>query len=85
MSGKSEPRYNWNEIEKHNSKNDCWLVIDNYVLDVTAFLDKHPAGAAVILRCAGKDATAQFKKVCHSKRAYAKMLTYRIGVCEEKR
>lgn len=41
------------EVAKHNSKKSCWIVIDSKVYDVTAFLSKHPGGAAIILKQAG--------------------------------
>ncbi|KAG2417582.1 hypothetical protein HFD88_008801 [Aspergillus terreus] len=51
------------EIEKHNSKESCWVAIHGSVYDVTEFLASHPGGSQVILRCAGKDATEDFTSV----------------------
>ncbi|OQE47026.1 hypothetical protein PENCOP_c001G01104 [Penicillium coprophilum] len=51
------------EISRHNNQASCWVVIHGAVYDVTDFLDSHPGGAAVILRCAGKDATEEFDSV----------------------
>ncbi len=33
------------EIAKHNSHEDCWLVIEDQVWDCTKFADHHPGGA----------------------------------------
>lgn len=41
------------EVAKHNSKESCWVIVADYVYDVTEFLDHHPGGAAQILRFAG--------------------------------
>ena len=30
------------EVQKHNSDDDCWLAIKGKVYDVTPFLDDHP-------------------------------------------
>lgn len=49
------------ELARHNSRSDCWVAIHGKVYDVTSFLSEHPAGAAVILKQAGKDATAAFE------------------------
>ncbi|KAJ9093821.1 hypothetical protein QFC20_007034 [Naganishia adeliensis] len=49
------------EVEKHNTRDDCWVVIQGYVYDVTDFLSLHPGGAGVILQHAGDDATEVFK------------------------
>lgn len=51
------------EVRKHNSKKDCWVIIHNKVYDVTDFIDDHPGGAAIILKYAGKDATKVFDPV----------------------
>lgn len=32
------------EIQKHNSFEDCWLVIDGNVWDLTEFAPQHPGG-----------------------------------------
>ncbi|WRT68158.1 uncharacterized protein IL334_005133 [Kwoniella shivajii] len=48
------------EVQKHTSKGDCWVVINGNVYDVTEFLSQHPGGEAIILKNAGKDATRIF-------------------------
>ena len=48
------------EVAKHNTKTDCWVVVDGQVLDVTSFLSDHPGGELAILTFAGKDATEEF-------------------------
>ncbi|KAI5832477.1 cytochrome b5 [Schizophyllum commune Tattone D] len=48
------------EVAKHTSRNDCWVIFDGEVYDVTNFLDKHSAGAESILKNAGKDVTPMF-------------------------
>jgi L-lactate dehydrogenase (cytochrome) len=47
------PRINGAEVAKHNSKNDCWIVLDSKAYDVTSFLSEHPGGAPIILKNAG--------------------------------
>ncbi|CAI6332586.1 unnamed protein product [Periconia digitata] len=48
-------------VAEHNSKSSCWIVLDSNVYDVTSFLQKHPGGAAIILKQAGTDATREFQ------------------------
>merc|ERR1712070_409619 len=48
------------EVGKHNSKDDCWVVVGDMVLDVTEFLPDHPGGKKAIMLFAGKDATEEF-------------------------
>lgn len=33
------------EVARHDSPDDCWLVIDNQVWDVSSFAPDHPGGA----------------------------------------
>lgn len=54
--------FNEEEIEKHNSADDCWVVVDGEVYDVTKFLDEHPGGKKILLKEAGKDASKVFHK-----------------------
>merc|ERR550525_1617723 len=51
------------EVQKHTTKNDCWVVLNNRVLNVTSFLSQHPGGELAILTFAGKDATAEFDMI----------------------
>mmetsp|Transcript_17587 Transcript_17587/g.38485 ORF Transcript_17587/g.38485 Transcript_17587/m.38485 type:complete len:547 (-) Transcript_17587:29-1669(-) len=54
--GKSK-KLTWEEVSKHNTADDLWLVIDGCAYDVTRFLEKHPGGARPLLHMAGRDAT----------------------------
>merc|ERR1719473_2143801 len=51
------------EVAKHVTKEDCWVVVDGQVLNVTKFLPDHPGGELAILTFAGKDATAEFNMI----------------------
>lgn len=52
--------YTQEELAKHSTKEDCWLVVDNNVYDVTKFIPMHKGGDQILLGC-GKDATELFK------------------------
>lgn len=41
------------EVRKHNKKDDCWIILDGKVYDVTKFLEDHPGGEEVVIDCAG--------------------------------
>lgn len=32
------------EVGKHNTAEDCWIIVHNKVYDVTKFLSEHPGG-----------------------------------------
>ena len=68
------------EVARHNKPDDCWVVIDNYVYDVTFFLPNHPGGEDVIRANAGKDVSAVFGPL-HAKGTLAKNIPeeYQLG------
>lgn len=72
-------RYTAEEVAKHNKRDDCWVIIDDTVCDVTTFLDNHPGGADILLQYAGKDCTLEFKDIGHSPDAILEMEELAIG------
>merc|ERR1719393_1057983 len=55
--------YSMEEVAKHTTKGDCWVVVAGQVLNVTNFLSQHPGGELAILTFAGKDATEEFNMI----------------------
>merc|ERR1719482_2259101 len=55
--------YSMEEVAKHTTKADCWVVVAGDVLNVTNFLSQHPGGELAILTFAGKDATEEFNMI----------------------
>lgn len=72
------------EVSKHNSSDDCWMIFDDKVYEVTGFIPMHPGGEAILQGC-GKDATTLFETrpmgsgTPHSQNARDKRETYWIG------
>ncbi|EPS34798.1 hypothetical protein POX_a00234 [Penicillium oxalicum] len=56
-------RVSTDEVARHCTIDDCWLVVDNQVWDVSAFAPNHPGGAEIILQYAGRDATVAYNEV----------------------
>ncbi|KAL5108211.1 Cytochrome b5 [Taenia crassiceps] len=79
------PTFSLEEIKKHKSENDCWIVIHDKVYDVSKFLDQHPGGDFVILESGGGYATEAFEDVGHSEAARRLMKEYCIGVIKDDR
>lgn len=50
------------EVAKHKSKDDLYVVIEGDVYDLTKFQTEHPGGQKILSRVGGKDATTQFWK-----------------------
>lgn len=48
------------QLVEHDAENDCWVVVENKVYDVTSYLSNHPGGPQQIIPLCGKDATVAF-------------------------
>ena len=85
-------KYTLEEIARHNRREDCWMVINGKVYDVTNFISQHPS-PAILLGC-GKDATTLFETrmtetgekigsgTSHSQRAKDLLQQFYIGELE---
>jgi cytochrome b involved in lipid metabolism len=83
-------KYSLSEVEKHSSKEDCWLAIEGRVYDATSYISSgfHPGKAAILEGC-GKNATSLFNtrpmgsKTPHSEIARKMMAKFQIGDLSE--
>lgn len=71
-----------NEVQKHNTTDDLWIVYNGRVYDVTSYLDEHPGGEEVIADVAGTDATEAFNDIGHSDDAHEILKDLLIGKLE---
>lgn len=87
--------YSYEEVAKHNNRNDLWMIIDGKVYDITKFQDEvskqtirkchlfislqHPGGEEVLIDEGAKDATGPFEDVGHSEDARDILKKYYIG------
>ncbi|KNA14665.1 hypothetical protein SOVF_105330 [Spinacia oleracea] len=71
--------FSMEEAAQHNTKDDCWVVIDGKVYDVSSYLDDHPGGDDVLLSATGKDAKEEFEDAGHSQDARDEMEKYFVG------
>jgi L-lactate dehydrogenase (cytochrome) len=51
------------EVAKHNTPEDCWVVLNGHAYDLTAFADGHPGGAGIIFKYGGRDASKAFNPI----------------------
>lgn len=51
--------YSLASVAKHNTPEDCWVIVRGKVYDVTPWVPKHPGGALIYIN-AGKDCTQLF-------------------------
>jgi len=56
----SNPGYTLAQVKANNSRQSCWTIIDNYVYDLTRWINSHPGGASAILSLCGVDGSASF-------------------------
>uniref|UniRef100_A0A8D0BBF2 Cytochrome b5 n=1 Tax=Salvator merianae TaxID=96440 RepID=A0A8D0BBF2_SALMN len=71
--------YTLEEIQKHNTSQSTWIILNHRVYDLTKFLEEHPGGEEVLREQAGGDATENFEDVGHSTDARELSETFIIG------
>ena len=79
MASSNAKTFTFEEIAKHNNRNDCWIIVHGKVYDVTPFLDDHPGGDESLILSTGKDATIDFEDVGHSDSAIDMMQKFFVG------
>ncbi|KAL4909793.1 hypothetical protein BDW74DRAFT_173285 [Aspergillus multicolor] len=85
-AGAPEKEFTRQEIEKHSSADDCWIVVDGNVYDVTSVLSWHPGGKGPIMGHAGAvhmDTTEEFESI-HDDYAHSKLKECIIGKVTQK-
>lgn len=70
------------EVARHNTENDCWIIVGNDVYNVTSLIDVHSGGREAIIRYCGRNATEVFFEK-HSQNDYYVLGTYYIGTIGE--
>lgn len=61
-----EKQFTRQEIEKHHTETDCWIVVNGNVYDATKVLSWHPGGKGAIMAHAGIvhwDTTEEFGSI----------------------
>lgn len=71
-------KFTLEEIEKHNTEEDVWIIVNDKVYDCTDYLELHPGGLDSIIINAGSDATEDFTAI-HSAKATKMLERYYIG------
>lgn len=51
------------EVAKHRSKDDAWIVLFGEAIEVTSFIPIHPGGEASLMLYLGKDATTEWQQI----------------------
>ncbi|KAJ4756999.1 Cytochrome B5-like protein [Rhynchospora pubera] len=70
--------YTNEQVSKHNTRTDCWIIVKHKVYDVTSYVEEHPGGDA-ILNNAGRDSTEGFYGPQHATRVFDMVDEFYIG------
>ena len=78
--------YHREEIARHDSADDAWVIVDGLVYDISPFLGTHPGGVGVTEDYLGTDISAVIRSEevhNHTRTAFEVMEKYCIGVLED--
>jgi cytochrome b involved in lipid metabolism len=70
------------EVAKHNTRDDCWIIVDNNVYDVTDYIEEHPGGDSIMTN-AGGDSTVGVHGPQHPISMWDVLALYKIGELEK--
>lgn len=76
---KNLPVYTKEEVAKHNTVNDFWVIIMNKVYHLPSYVVEGHSGGDIILDSAGKDATHTFEDGPHGEYAREELSNHLIG------
>lgn len=82
------------ELSKHNTKDNCWLLISGNIYNITSFFGSHPGGNRIMEKTCGTDATIAYETKDlrasssssgqdHSSRAKEMLKTYYLGALNQ--
>lgn len=79
-----EQEFTRDEVSKHATKTDCWIIIDNAVYDITSSLKDHLRYKYALDSWCGKESTAAWetkdgKNKAHSRKAQLLLNQLRVG------
>ena len=74
------------EVAQHSSAEDCWMVINGTVYNLTAYLPEHPSKPSIILPWCGREATGAYQTKtrgrAHSPQADQALADFSMGLVE---
>ncbi|MDY0097199.1 MAG: cytochrome b5-like heme/steroid binding domain-containing protein [Candidatus Dojkabacteria bacterium] len=75
--------YTLTDVSEHNSRNDCWMVFEERVFNITPYIAQHDNFQDITDWC-GRDMTQDFKDkdglgIDHKRSSYSLLETYYIG------
>ncbi|KZS11657.1 Nitrate reductase 1 [Daphnia magna] len=74
------PEYSLEQVSWHDQQDDCWIVLNDKVYNVTKLIHNHPGGLEVMMEQAGRDATLAFRSVGHSIDTIEQVDEFLVGI-----
>lgn len=78
LFGKKYDYYSIEEVMKHNQPNNCWIIVNKHVYDVSTFINNHPGGIYCLIKKTGENREQDIK--FHSETAKKLMRQFHIGM-----
>ena len=80
LCNKKNVLYTRKEVETHNTAEDCWVIYNGYVYNLTEWLKYHPGSPNTIVRFAGMDVTDEMRAFHPNWVMKSKLPQFLIGV-----
>ncbi|KAK6064244.1 oxidoreductase NAD-binding domain-containing protein [Seiridium cupressi] len=80
MAATVDTEFSAKDVASHKEADDCFMVIQGKVYDVTKYIHDHPGGADILVEAGGTDATEAFDNAGHSEDAFEIMEQYQVGI-----
>jgi len=83
FTDKNLPKYTMAQVSQHSSSDDCFIVVDENVYDITSYVsgEEHPGGQKSIISGCGNNETDRFGRI-HSPKANEDLKEFLIGIVE---
>lgn len=78
-----ETTYTLEQVAEHNTPDDCWIIVEGTIYNVTDYAKKHPGGRWILYNDGGKDLTEGFLLRHHSVVAKEAMKDLVVGQLAE--
>lgn len=77
---KTPKEFTEEEVSTHNTEQDCWVIINGIVYNLTKFMSNHPGGKQSILNVAGKDGSDVFNAAHQNGPQKFVLKMFKVGV-----